>query len=87
MALAVKCGGHNDDGIKDGVLIDLNPYMHGIEIDVENETVNVQGGAVWKDVHGPLLDKGFSVVGASISSVSMSSLESEFEKKDVLSKS
>ncbi len=57
---SVKCGGHMTTGhavVDDGVVLDLSP-MDAVEVDTDEATVRVGGGAIWEDVNEVALEHG-----------------------------
>ncbi|GBB98355.1 hypothetical protein RclHR1_03200005 [Rhizophagus clarus] len=71
--LTVKSGGHSYAGYclnQGGIVLDLSS-MKKVDIDYDNMKVSIQGGAVWKDVYGPL-DENHIVIGGQCPTVGVS---------------
>ncbi|KAK4163930.1 putative FAD-linked oxidoreductase YvdP [Cladorrhinum sp. PSN259] len=74
--LTVKNGGHSYAAYclnEGGIVLDLS-CMHKVKIDLKQNTVTVQGGAIWKDVYSRLaeLDPRKLVVGGQCPTVGVS---------------
>jgi FAD/FMN-containing dehydrogenase len=70
LLVAVRGGGHNVAGLAvcdGGLVIDLSP-MRGVWVDPVARTVQVQGGAVWRDVDYETQAFGLAVPGGVVSS-------------------
>lgn len=76
LAVAVRGGGHSVAGLScvdGGVLIDLSP-MHGVEVDVQQRLVHVQGGAVWGDVDRETQVFGLAAPGGVVADTGVAGL-------------
>ncbi|WPH01103.1 Hypothetical protein R9X50_00393800 [Acrodontium crateriforme] len=74
--LAVKGGGHSTAGASStngGVLIDLGG-MRNVKIDVEKNTLYVQGGALWTDVDDAAWEHGLATVGGTVADTGVGGL-------------
>ena len=63
--VAVKGGGHSTAGASStdgGMLIDLS-RMRNVDVDVGNQRLHVQGGALWGDVDEAAWKHGLATVG------------------------
>ncbi|CAE7051915.1 unnamed protein product [Rhizoctonia solani] len=68
--LAVKGGGHTPSGASSsegGLVIDLNPKMHGVRVDPMAKLAYVQGGALWGDVDEATFPHGLASVSGVVS--------------------
>lgn len=68
LLIAVKGGGHNSAGnavCDDGIMIDLS-FMRRVNVDAENQTVRVDGGALLGDVDYETQLYGLAVSGGGI---------------------
>jgi FAD/FMN-containing dehydrogenase len=64
LGLAVRSGGVGWVGAPPGtLLLDLRD-MHAVGVDPSRQTVHVQGGAIWRDVHRELAPFGLAAAGA-----------------------
>ena len=76
LPLAVRGGGHNVAGFgtcDDGIVIDLG-RMRDVQLDVEQRTVRVGGGATWADVDRVTLPHGLAVPGGVVSTTGVAGL-------------
>jgi hypothetical protein len=67
--MAVKGGGHTPDGGNSsdgGIIIDLG-RMKGVSVYSDTNTVTVQGGALWADVHHATAESDLVVVSSTVS--------------------
>jgi FAD/FMN-containing dehydrogenase len=74
--VAVRGGGHSIAGlsaIQGGMLIDLSP-MRGVEVDAENRSARVQGGALWADVDTATQQYGLVAPGGVVSDTGVAGL-------------
>ncbi|KAG8734838.1 hypothetical protein FRC10_011381 [Ceratobasidium sp. 414] len=58
---AVKGGGHNPSGASSsdgGLVIDLQPNMHGVRVDPDAKLAYVKGGSVWAEVEEATIEHG-----------------------------
>jgi FAD/FMN-containing dehydrogenase len=76
LIVSVRGGGHNvaghatNDG---GIVIDLGP-MKRVQLNLEGQTVHVQGGATWADVDAVTQQHGFAVPGGVVSETGVAGL-------------
>jgi FAD/FMN-containing dehydrogenase len=65
----VVCGGkHSSSGASStvgGLVIDL-AKMRDVKVDVNTNTIKVQGGCIWKDVDEAAADYGLAMVGGTV---------------------
>lgn len=76
LPLAVRGGGHNAAGFgtcDDGIVIDLG-RMRDVQLDLEQRTVRVGGGATWADVDRVTLPHGLAVPGGVVSTTGVAGL-------------
>jgi len=74
--LAVRGGGHNGAGlgtVDDGLVADLSA-MRGVRVDIERDTVRVQGGSTWGDVDHATHPFGRAVPSGIISTTGVGGL-------------
>jgi FAD/FMN-containing dehydrogenase len=74
--IAVRGGGHNGPGfgtVDGGVVIDLSP-MQLVQVDAEQKTVRVQGGATWSLVDAATHEHGLATPSGIISSTGVGGL-------------
>jgi FAD/FMN-containing dehydrogenase len=67
--LSVRGGGHNVAGtalVDNGLTIDLS-QMNGVQVDPENRTARVQGGAIWREVDRVTHEHGLATPGGTFS--------------------
>ncbi|KAG8708335.1 hypothetical protein FRC08_018942 [Ceratobasidium sp. 394] len=58
---AVKGGGHNPSGASSsdgGLVIDLQPNMHGVRVDPDTKLAYVKGGSLWAEVDEATIEHG-----------------------------
>ncbi len=68
LELVVHGGGHSSGGSSStdgGISIDLSK-MRACTVNPEKKTINVQGGALWKDVDEALGPYGLATVGGTV---------------------
>ncbi|KAG8778739.1 hypothetical protein FRC12_024847 [Ceratobasidium sp. 428] len=66
---AVKSGGHSPSGASSsegGLVIDLQPNMHGVRIDPEAKLAYVKGGSVWGEVDEASIQHGLAAVAGTV---------------------
>lgn len=76
LPIAVRGGGHSGPGfgsVDDGLVIDLSP-MQAIDVDPENRTARVQGGATWGLVDAATHEHGLATVSGVIASTGVGGL-------------
>ncbi|MFZ0284528.1 MAG: FAD-binding oxidoreductase [Terriglobales bacterium] len=76
LLLAIRGGGHNAGGLgvcDDGLVIDLSP-MNYVRVDPKKETVQVGGGALWRDVDHATHAFGLAVPAGIISTTGVAGL-------------
>ena len=74
--VAVRGGSHNGPGfgvVDDGLVIDLS-RMHGVRVDPSNNTVRVEGGALWGDVDHATHPFGLAVPSGFLSTTGVGGL-------------
>jgi hypothetical protein len=77
LEIAVKGGGHSTAGASStngGLLLDLNTHMRNLDVDIENRTIKVGGGAVWGEVDAVLAPHGLAAVGGTVSDTGVGGL-------------
>ncbi|KAJ4376088.1 hypothetical protein N0V83_001369 [Neocucurbitaria cava] len=75
--IAVKGGGHSTAGASStdgGLLIDLNTHMRTTDVNAENQTIRVGGGALWGDVDAALAPHGLAAVGGTVADTGVGGL-------------
>jgi FAD/FMN-containing dehydrogenase len=76
LLVAIRCGGHNAGGLgvcDDGLVIDLS-RMNYVRVDPEKKTVQVGGGALWRDVDHATHAFGLAVPSGIISTTGVAGL-------------
>ncbi|KAG8700072.1 hypothetical protein FRC08_004938 [Ceratobasidium sp. 394] len=66
---AVKGGGHSPSGASSsdgGVVIDLQPNMHGVRIDPDAKLAYVKGGSIWSEVDEASIKHGLASVAGTV---------------------
>ncbi|KAG9106055.1 hypothetical protein FRC07_008988, partial [Ceratobasidium sp. 392] len=66
---AVKSGGHSPSGASSsngGLVIDLQPNMHGARVDPDAKLVYVKGGSVWGEVDEAAIQHGLATVAGTV---------------------
>jgi FAD/FMN-containing dehydrogenase len=74
--VAIRCGGHNAGGLgvcDDGLVIDLS-RMNYVRVDPKKKTVQVGGGALWRDVDHATHAFGLAVPSGIISTTGVAGL-------------
>jgi FAD/FMN-containing dehydrogenase len=76
LTLAIRGGGHNAGGLgvcDDGLVVDLSP-MNYVRVDAKKKTVQVGGGALWRDVDHATHAFGLAVPSGIISTTGVGGL-------------
>jgi FAD/FMN-containing dehydrogenase len=76
LLVAIRCGGHNAGGLgvcDDGLVIDLS-RMNYVRVDPKKKTVQVGGGALWRDVDHATHAFGLAVPSGIISTTGVAGL-------------
>jgi FAD/FMN-containing dehydrogenase len=76
LLVAIRCGGHNAGGLgvcDDGLVIDLS-RMNCVRVDPKKKTVQVGGGALWRDVDHATHAFGLAVPSGIISTTGVAGL-------------
>jgi FAD/FMN-containing dehydrogenase len=76
MLVSIRGGGHNAGGLgvcDDGLVIDLSP-MNYVRVDPKKKTVQVGGGALWRDVDHATHAFGLAVPSGIISTTGVAGL-------------
>jgi FAD/FMN-containing dehydrogenase len=76
LLVAIRCGGHNAGGLgvcDDGLVIDLS-RMNYVRVDPKKKTVQVCGGALWRDVDHATHAFGLAVPSGIISTTGVAGL-------------
>jgi FAD/FMN-containing dehydrogenase len=76
LLVAIRCGGHNAGGLgvcDDGLVIDLS-RMNYVRVDPNKKTVQVGGGALWRDVDHATHAFGLAVPSGIISTTGVAGL-------------
>ncbi|KAG8769035.1 hypothetical protein FRC12_005202 [Ceratobasidium sp. 428] len=66
---AVKSGGHSPSGassLEGGLVIDLQPNMHGVRIDPDDKLAYVKGGSVWGEVDEASIQYSLAAVAGTV---------------------
>ncbi|KAG8700071.1 hypothetical protein FRC08_004937 [Ceratobasidium sp. 394] len=66
---AVKGGGHNPSGASSsdgGLVIDLQPNMHGVRVDPDAKLAYAKGGSIWAEVDEASIKHGLATVGGTV---------------------
>ncbi|KAG9119802.1 hypothetical protein FRC07_005006 [Ceratobasidium sp. 392] len=67
--IAVKGGGHSPSGASSsdgGLVIDLQPNMHGVRVDPEAKLAYVKGGSIWAEVDEAAIKYGLATVAGTV---------------------
>ncbi|QRV92198.1 FAD-binding domain protein [Ceratobasidium sp. AG-Ba] len=66
---SVKGGGHSPSGASSsdgGLVIDLQPNMHGVRVDAEARLAYVKGGSIWGEVDEAAIKHGLAAVAGTV---------------------
>jgi FAD/FMN-containing dehydrogenase len=71
---AVCNGGHTAfSSSNGGIVLDMRK-RNKVQVDTEQKLVNVQAGAIWRDVYNAAWEHGFAVVGGSVDNIGVGGL-------------
>lgn len=76
LPIAIRGGGHSGPGfgtVENGLVIDLGS-MDQVEVDPENRTARVQGGAMWKQVDAATHEHGLATVSGIVGTTGVGGL-------------
>ncbi|KAG8778740.1 hypothetical protein FRC12_024848 [Ceratobasidium sp. 428] len=78
---AVKSGGHSPSGASSsegGLVIDLQPNMHGVRVDPDAKLAYVKGGSIWKEVDEAAFEYGLAAVAGTVNHTGVGGLVYHF---------